>query len=214
MRRFSWTTWTALSALLLGGCATGPMRENPILVRPQKVGGCENPVWVPGAGRDKYAMLFEKCLDVVDDYFEVAYANRFDGRIETYPRVAPGLGQPWKPGSPDFYQRTLATFQSMRHRAIVLITVADPDEGGFFIDVKIYKELEDCPTPSYNSAGTYSFRAAPTMERQYDVVDAGVKEANWIPFDRDGRPLRDYKLEQVILERIANMDMTGLPKCP
>jgi hypothetical protein len=212
MGRITWTTWTALGALFLGGCATGPLQENPILVRPQKVGGCENPVYVPLNGPEAYAMVFEKCLDVVDDYFEVAYANRFDGRIESYPRVAPGLGQPWKPGSPDLYQRTLASLQSIRHRAIVLITVAD--DGGFFIDVKVYKELEDVASPSSTSAGGLSFRAMPTVERQYEIIDVSVFEANWIPFDRCGKPMRDYNLEQVILERISKMDMTGIKPCP
>jgi hypothetical protein len=57
------------------------------------------------------------------------------------PRIAPGLEQPWKPGSPDCAQRLLATFQTIRHRASVLITPAE--DGGFFVDVKVLKELEE-----------------------------------------------------------------------
>jgi hypothetical protein len=211
MGRIGWTTWTALGALLLGGCASGPLHENPILVRPEKVGGCENPIYIP-LGPNSYPLVWEKTLDIVDDYFDVAFANRYDGRIETYPRIAPGLAQPWKPGSPDLYQRTLASFQSIRHRAIVLITVAD--DGGFFIDVKVLKELEDLPVPSFATAGTASFRSFPTVERQYEVVDASMFDPNWIPIDRAGRPMRDCQLEQVILERIARMDLTGLKHNP
>jgi len=211
MGRIGWTTWTALGALFLGGCATGPLVDNPVLVRPEKVGGCENPVYIP-LGPDAYALVFEKVFDVVDDYFDIAFANRYDGRIETYPRIAPGLGQPWKPGSPDFYHRTLASFQSIRHRAIFLISVAD--EGGYFVDVKVLKELEDLAVPSFASAGSASFRSFPTVERQYEVIDASLVDANWIPIDRRGRPMRDYQLEQVILERIAKMDVTCLKRCP
>src|SRR5262249_61339451 len=109
------TLWTASVAVFLGGCASGPLLENPLLLRPDKPVPTENPVSAP-QGPMAYARVFEKVLDVLDDYFDVAYANRYDGRIETYPRVAPGIEQPWKPGSPDLYQRLLAFFQTIRHR--------------------------------------------------------------------------------------------------
>jgi hypothetical protein len=209
MGRIGWTTWMALGALLIGGCASGPLRDNPVLVKPEKVGGCENPMWVP-PGPASYPLVWEKTLDVVSDYFEIGFSSRHDGRIETYPKVAPGLGQPWKPGSPDLYQRTLASFQSIRHRAIVLISVAD--NGGFFIDVKVFKELEDVAIPTYSTAGSAAFRSYPTVERQYDVIDASLYDPSWIPIDREGRLMRDYALEQVILERIAKMDLSCLKR--
>ena len=44
------------------------------------------------------------------------------GRVpETLPRIEPGLLQFFKPGSPDTYERLLATFQTYRHRAVVTI---------------------------------------------------------------------------------------------
>src|SRR3954451_25321936 len=148
------TLWLAMAGLALGGGATGPLLENPVLIRTDKVIPPENPVYLP-QGPMAYAQVFEKVLDVVDDFWEIAYANRYDGRIETFPAVAPGLEQPWKPGSPDFQQRLLAYLQSIRHRAIVLITTAD--DGGYFVDVKVLKELEDLPNPSRSTAGTASF---------------------------------------------------------
>ena len=126
--------------ILLGtagaGCATAPPLDNPVHVR-QSANGIENPALVsPGVPTAvSYREVFEKIIDVLDDYFEIAYANRYDGRIETVPRIAPGLEQPWKPGSPDFHQRLLATLQSIRHRAIVLIQPAD--NGGFFVNSSV-----------------------------------------------------------------------------
>ena len=35
-------------------------------------------------------------LDVLDDYFEISFANRYDGSIHSFPRIAPGLEQLWK----------------------------------------------------------------------------------------------------------------------
>jgi hypothetical protein len=152
--------------------------------------------------------VFEKVLDVLDDYFEIAYASRHSGIIETFPSISPGLGQFWKPGSPDLYQRTLATFQTMRHRAIVRITVAE--NHGYFIDVKVLQELEDLPNPSRYLGGRAQFGSQPTVERQYEVVEAGQYEGNWIPYNREGKIWRDPKLEQVILSRIAQFDIAAL----
>ncbi len=194
-----WRTLLTASAVavLCGGCMTGPLPDNPLLLRPAPPAApevvVENPVFVP-LGPPSYAGVFEKVLDVVDDYFEIALANRYDGRIETFPRTAPGLEQPFKPGSPDFEQRLLATLQSVRHRAIVLIKPAD--DGGFWVDVKVFKELEDLPRPVRSSAGAASFRGDNSVERQDDVIDATVFESNWVPLGRNG------PLEQVILERI------------
>jgi hypothetical protein len=176
------------------GCMSGPLYENPLPLPAAPAGVLENPVYVP-LGPPAYPAVFEKVLDVIDDYFEIAYANRYDGRIETHARIAPGIGQPWKPGSPDLYQRTLATFQTIRHRAIALIQVAD--DGGFFIDVKVFKELEDLPKPSIPRAGVATFQSSPTVERQFEVIDATTFDAGWIPIGRD------FKLEQVILSRLA-----------
>jgi hypothetical protein len=203
MGRLLRTAGVGLLALLLAGCAVGPLLENPLLVRTDKVVPLENPVYVP-QGPLAYARLFDKCIDVVDDYFEIAYASRYDGRIETFPTVAPGLEQPWKPGSPDCYQRLLAYFQSIRHRAIVLITTAD--DGGYFIDVKVLKELEDLPQPVRSTAGAATFRLQPTIQREFEVIEPTFYQPGWIPIGRD------LKLEQVILERIAKCDFQTPPK--
>jgi hypothetical protein len=195
MGRTRWATWAATTAVFLAGCSTGPLMENPVFVRPDKAPPAENPLYIP-QGPLSYAKVFEKVLDVVDDIWEIAYTNRYEGRIETFAAVAPGLEQPWKPGSPDFAQRLLAYLQSIRHRCIVLITTAD--DGGYFIDVKVLKELEDVPIPLRSTAGMASFRNPTTVERQFEVIEPTLVETNWIPIGRD------LKLEQAILERIAS----------
>jgi hypothetical protein len=198
MRLRLWVSIACMSLLLGSGCASGPLQENPILVSPNRA-AFENPVFLP-QGPASYNVVFGKVLDVVSDYFEIAYENRQEGRIESFPRIAPGLGEPWKPGSPDLYQRTLASFQTIRHRAVVLLFVA-PD-GGYFVDVKIYKELEDLDRPTQSTAGAASFRSLTTIERQFEVIDAATYEPLWIPIGRD------TKLEQVLLERIAHFDLS------
>lgn len=190
-----WIAWPGIMVVWLAGCATGPMLDNPGLFQAPPAVTVENPVYIPqGPTATAYNNVFEKVLDVLDDYFEISYANRYDGRLETFPRIAPGIEQPWKPGSPDFDQRLEATLQTIRHRASVLIQPAD--DGGFFIQVTVFKELEDLPRPVRQTAGAASFQDANTVERQFEVIDPTIFENNWIPKGRN------TALEQVILQRI------------
>jgi hypothetical protein len=184
----------AAALTTLGGCAQ-PFLVEPALPHAPNGPAVENPVYVP-LGPDSYGVVYEKVLDVVDDYFEIAYANRYDGRIETFPRIAPGLEQPWKPGNPDFRGRLWASCQTLRHRAFVLIQPAD--DGGFFVQVTAFRELEDLPKPMRQSAGGAAFRSDNTVDRQFEVIDPSVFEHNWIPLGRD------IELEQAILKKIKD----------
>jgi hypothetical protein len=190
-----WLAWSGALCLLLAGCMSEPLQDNPIFVRPDPSITVANPIWVPSLGVEAaYPKLFERVLDILSDYFDIRWASRYDGRIETFPRVSPGLEQPWKPGSPGCYERLEATLQSIRHRAEVLIEPAA--DGGFFVHVTIYKELEDVPRPIRATTGAAAFRSDSTVERQYEVIDQTIYETNWIPMGRDA------EMEQVILQRL------------
>ena len=100
------------------GCAATPPLDNPVLVRPAPE-AIENPVLVsPGVPTaDAYREVFEKTVDILDDYFDLLPPDPYDGRIVTKPRIAPGYEQFWKPGNPDPRGRLLATFQTIRQTA-------------------------------------------------------------------------------------------------
>ena len=185
-------------AACLSGCVTGPLQENPLLVPLRRTTDHENPIYIP-QNPQAYAKVFDTVQDVLSDYFPIAYSSRFDGQIYTFPVIAPGIEQPWKPGSPDLYQRFLAFAQTIRHRAIVQITTAKDD--GFFVSVRVLKELEDIPAPTRATAGEATFRLESTVQRQFDVVYPEFFDQGWIPAGRD------CKLEQVILDRLARMDV-------
>ena len=200
--------WRSLCAAGLAaclGCISGPLQENPLLVPLRPTPTHENPVYIPQHPM-AYARVFETIEDVLSDYFvlDAAKTSRYDGRIESKPAIAPGIEQPWKPGSPDFYQRLLAFTQTIRHRAIVEIKTAKQE--GFFVSVHILKELEDIPAPVRATAGEATFRLDSTVERQFELVYPQFFDANWIPIGRD------HKLEQVILDRISRMDVCMPPK--
>ena len=192
--------WTAATAVAVCGCAsgpltTGPLLDNPLFVTADPSVTVENPVYVP-LGPAAYNTVFEKVLDIVSEYFEVAETNRYDGSIKTFPKTTPGLERLLLPGDPDLEQRVYAWLQSLRYYALVRIQVAD--DGGYFVDVKVFKELEDVPRPERSTAGTAIFRSDNTVERQFEVVEPYSGESNWIPIGRD------KALEQSILEQIKS----------
>jgi hypothetical protein len=178
------------------GCTSmGPLLDNPVLLRPVAAGPVENPVYVPlGISGDAYRKVIEKVTDVVDDFWDIAEINPYAGLIRTHPRVSPGLEQFFKPGSPDFDQRLLATLQSIRSYAVVKIDVAR--DGGYWVDVKVYKELEDVARPIRATAGAAAFRSDLTVDRQYEVIEPVDVTSGWIPIGED------EKLEQEIVARI------------
>jgi hypothetical protein len=192
MRRTLWTAWIGLSLTLLSGCATGPLFDS---ATPSVPGELEaNPVFVP-LGPHSYRKAYEHALEVLADFgFEILEANAFEGRIETLPRISPGLLLFLKPGNADAYQRFLSTLQCYRHRATIKIEPSE--QTGLFIYVTVYKELEDLPRPVRATAGAANFRVDNNVQRQYSVIDPTVFESNWIPKGRDA------EIEQILLQRL------------
>lgn len=149
-----------------------------------------NPLEVPKLPPE---VVWERTVDVVDDYFQIVTENRIDGRIETLPRVGATLLEPWHKDSVNFDDRLEATMQTVRRRALIAIT---PTPDGYSLDVQVIKELEDLPHPQYASAGAATFRHDGSVERREEVVTAEVTSEGWIALGRD------IALEQELLRRI------------
>ena len=187
-----------MACLITVGCATTPPLDNPLLVRGNP-GGVENPVLLsPGVPTaEAYREVFEKTVDILDDYFELLPPDPYDGRIVTKPRIAPGYDQFWKPGNPDTRGRLLATFQTIRQTATAEIRAGE--RGGYLVYVVVDRELEDLARPTQARIGAAVFQDAPTVDRQLEVV-GGETTADHAWF----KVGRDYALEQQILERLRN----------
>lgn len=185
----------AVAVGLVGGCATSPPLDNPVLIR-RAPDGCENPALVsPGAPTARsYQEVFERTIDILDDYWVVKSADPYDGRIVTVPRIAPGYEQPWKSGNPDARERLLSTLQTTRQTAMV--TFRTGERGGYLVYVEVLKELEDIPKPARSSTAAV-FQESPTVDRQLDVVGAPTPGGRaWFVIGRD------YAMEQLLLQRI------------
>lgn len=195
-RRLRAAALVAGAAAPAAGCLSAPPADNPLLIR-RGADGSENPILVsPGQPTPaSYREVFEKCVDVLDDYFDLLPPNPYDGRIVTKPRVAPGYEQFWKAGNPDPRQRLLATLQSVRQTAVIEIRAGD--RGGYLVYVVVEKELEDLPRPSRSIVGNAVFQEQQTVDRTVEVISPGTITANgWFKVGRD------YAFEQEILSRV------------
>ena len=176
-------------------------------MHPRNVGEIENPILVsPGMPTAAaYQEVFEKTIDVLDDYFELLPPNPYDGRIVSKPRIAPGYEQFWKRGNPDSRGRLLATFQTIRQTATAEIRAGD--RGGYLVYIVVERELEDLARPSLARAGAAVFQEAPTVDRQLDVVSAETSaDQSWFKVGRD------YALEQQIRSEEYSMLRTTRTK--
>jgi hypothetical protein len=191
-----------LLALLPAGCATGPLVDNPLRVPGVNVPpDMEGAVLIqPGPGKT-YPEVFDEVLDAVDDYFTIAYANRYEGRILSTPLLAPGLEQPFRRGSPDLYERVLASFQAYRYRCEVRLKEADP--SGYFVRVIVRKELKDYTAPAGLFTGVPLFGDFSLVGRdQYLLVGPDATSPISDPADRWIPKGRETAIEQAILERL------------
>jgi hypothetical protein len=188
-------------ALLAAGCVTGPLLDNPLRVEGVSTADCENPAEAGIAPGLVYAELFDRSLDAVDDFFPIQYANRYEGRILGRPTIAPGYEQPWKPGSPDHYQRTLVTLEPYRYRCELRIREAA--KSGYFVQVTVRKELKDYPAPANQFVTVPVFGDVGTVDRdQFLVVDPDATSPIVNPGDRWIPKGRDTAIEQAILRKL------------
>ena len=81
-------------------------------------------------------------------------------------------------------------------RQIATVEIRAGERGGYLVFVVVEKELEDLPRPLKATVGDALFQAAPTVDRQLEIVTPATNSAGWIKIGRD------YALEQEILRRI------------
>jgi hypothetical protein len=147
--------------------------------------------------------VWEEVIDVVDNYFRVqeeqrvkAIGNTFtEGRIDTWPDPSATLLEPWRRDVATAYDRLEATFQTIRRRALVRVV---PAQGGFLIDVAVFKELEDLPRPERAPTGSATFRNEMSLSRFNEPVGPQATTTGWIPLGRD------VAMEQKILCKVQS----------
>ncbi len=104
---------------------------------------------VPGQTPEDYGRIFEAVLEVISERFDICYANRYEGRIETFPRQD-------RPAQP---------LKSLRRRAIVLITPIE--EGHLLVSVRVFKE-SPCKSAEETSLGRDTGMEQVLLQRMLD----------------------------------------------
>jgi hypothetical protein len=162
-------------------------------------------IFIPVTNED-YA--WEVIVDVVDDYFRIDQENRVqmvgnvmtEGRIDTFPQVGATALEPNHFDSVGRYNLAESTFQSVRRRGEVRVV---PQQGGYMVDIAVYKEFEDLPRPENSTAGAASFRFDNSLTSRLDEQVSRTRLSPfWIPMGRDCEIETQMLLE--IQERITN----------
>ena len=148
----------------------------------------DNPVLLRIAN---YELLWDGIVDVVSDYFRIEREDPVrllghtltEGRIDTFPKPGATLLEPWDHDSANSYERLESTLQSIRRYAVVKVIPAQ--NGGFWVDVAVFKELENLRRPEHATAGAAIFRndtsPAPAVKPE---TPTGANQS-WIPQGRD-----------------------------
>jgi hypothetical protein len=109
--------------------------------------------------------------------------------------VSPTIFEPWRHDTVDSQQRVENTLQSMRRRAVVRVV---PAQGGHWVDVQVFKELEDVVRPEQATAGAATFRYDSSLTRVANPIGAEQITKGWIAQGRD------TALEQQIIGDLLN----------
>ena len=147
-----------------------------------------NPIYIPIKNQD---WAWEQIVDVVDDYFRIERESRVqlvgnvvtEGRIDTFPQVGATVLEPHRPDSVGRHNRWESTLQTIRRRGLVRVI---PEQGGYLIDLAVYKELEDLPYPENSTGGAATFRYDDSLPSRFkqEVSHTRLSEF-WIPMGRD-----------------------------
>jgi hypothetical protein len=155
---------------------------------PPQAALAQNPMYVPLSDRE---FLWNQLVDTVDDYFDIEREERVrlvggvltEGQLDTFPQPGATLLEPWRKDSSRGFERRYATLQSMRRRATV--HVKPQVDGGYLVDLAVYKELEDVSQPEFSTVNVEALRHDGTIQRPGTDLQGGPITRGWIPMGRD-----------------------------
>lgn len=157
-----------------------------------------NPLIVPLVDR---WFLMDEISDEIDDYFRVFREERIrnvdgvmtEGWIETHPRIGSTALEPWHHDSTRGYEKIHASLQTVRRYAKVRVI---PTNNSYTIDVQVFKEIEDNPSPINSPISGKMLRTDNALDTDLPEDWAATNNGGWIAMGRD------VSLEQQILRNI------------
>jgi hypothetical protein len=157
-----------------------------------------NPVFVPVQNPE---VLHNALVDVVDDHLRIETEERVRiidntmtvGVITTYKEMSSTIAEPWRSDTVSFYDKLESTFQTYRRYARVMMV---PVEGGFNVEIHVFKDLEDVPKPLNAPAGSGVLRNETSQTHVQIPVTQQPMVTGWIPMGRD------LNLEQKMINQL------------
>ncbi len=161
-----------------------PYAPQTVAAVEQPVAAYPNPVFIPAADP---RCGWEQVVDTVDDYFRIEHEQPAQalgdvGNITAVAEVSPTIFEPWRQDTVDPQERWENTLQSMRRRAVVHVT---PTQRGQWVEVQVFKELEDDKHPDRATAGAATFRYDNSLTRIENPIGGQPITKGWISRGRD-----------------------------
>ncbi|HMO36643.1 MAG TPA: hypothetical protein PKA06_11425 [Gemmatales bacterium] len=175
------------------GCVSTDWQNDPAIIRGSLP--IENPLFVPqGHDPQQYQRVYDTVYDICQTYFDIANSNMYAGEITGVPRLSAGIFDWFRYEYYDGYEIWQSTVQSIRRRLQVQITPAEV--GGYFVLVRIQKELED-PGQLVNVYNQRRLRPDDPIDAQNSAAPSGRNPVSqWIDIGRDTR------LETLIISKL------------
>jgi hypothetical protein len=194
-----------VTLFIITGCAVAPPVTSPVWETTNVFQN--NPVLLPVSD---HHLAWETVVDVLDDYFKIEREEPMrrvgdtvtDGRLDTFPAIGSTVFEPWRHDSASPYEKLESTLQSIRREAVVRVS---PTQGGYLVDVAVFKELEDVAQPMHATAGAATFRNDASLTRVVGTVGDQDVHEDWI------RMGRDTALEQRIIAQLLARVGAGQP---
>lgn len=185
----------------------GPISDDfGLPTQPRVENRLPNPMYVRAVDPDA---AWEAVAREASRYFPIRSEERIrqagsmltDGRLETQWAAGSTIFEPWRRDSAGSFNRWQSTLQTIRRRAVIRVI---PAAGGYELDVRVDKQLEDLSRPERASAGAASIRNDSALPSDLVTpVDPVVGADRWIDIGRD------EALEQRILGRLARQFNAG-----
>lgn len=217
----------AMIAAAFGGCQAGPEYDPQYACPPGYVNVAPQPNRAPAAPVQQVVYsnpvfipitdpqcAWETVVDVTDDYFRIEHEEPIrvagncvtDGNLTTFPSVSPTWFEPWRHDTVDHAQRVENTLQTMRRWGTVHVTQA---QGGYMVEVVVFKELEDVVRPEHATAGAATFRFDDTLTGIVNPVGGERITEGWISRGRD-TAMEQYMISHLL----ARCGQFGQPTGP
>jgi len=214
MRQHTLTLLIGLALLLSAGCSTyEPFATNASrgfswqLNAPKS----HNPIFVENHDHE---FLWSVLVDVIDNHFEIEreipvrlYGNVLtEGHIESKPKIGASMTEAWHADSVGFGERFDCTLQTIRRRVEGHVV---PEAGGYTIEVKVFKELEDRARPLRAVSNASNLRFKDSADEFIDTIDVDPSSAGWFIIERDAA--LENRLLMEIDYRLKNPPSTVRP---